>query len=69
MVRRRVTVTALADNPGEQELLDDWLGRWKAQLRFLSENTGCGCCLDSFDVEVEAEALAELPATMYQDIQ
>ncbi|MCC8556242.1 hypothetical protein [Xanthomonas hortorum] len=68
MPLRRVTVTALADQPGEQGLLFAWLDRWAPQIRTCSENTGCGCCLDSFDLEVEAQALIELPAAMYQDI-
>ncbi|WP_369939386.1 hypothetical protein [Xanthomonas medicagonis] len=60
----RATLTAECDVPGEQELLLDWLARWRDALRACSDNTGCGCCVDSFVVEAPAPALAELPAHM-----
>ena len=60
----RATLIAEIDAPGEQDLLLDWLDRWRGDLRACSENTGCGCCVDSFDVEAPEQALAELPRHM-----
>lgn len=60
----RATLTAELDTPGEQALLLDWLERWRGTLRACSDNTGCGCCVDSFAVEAPERALAELPAHM-----
>ncbi len=64
---RRATLTAVVDTPGEQALLDTWLDRWERRLHSCSENTGCGCCVDSFEVVAPAEALAELPEHMRAD--
>ncbi|MBN6149670.1 hypothetical protein JR065_04900 [Xanthomonas sp. AmX2] len=60
----RATLTAETDAPGEQDLLLDWLDRWRGELRACSENAGCGCCVDSFQVEAPEHALAELPPHM-----
>ncbi|PPU40522.1 hypothetical protein [Xanthomonas arboricola] len=67
MPLRRVTVTALADDRANR-LLFAWLDRWAPQMRTCSKNSGCGCCPDSVDLEVDAQALTELPPAMYQDI-
>ena len=38
-----------------------WFARWRPRLAYCSENQGCGCCVDIWDVEAPAEAVAELP--------
>jgi hypothetical protein len=63
----RATLIAAIDADGEQALLHTWLDRWQSRLRACSDNTGCGCCVDMFEVVAPAEALAELPAQMRSD--
>ena len=40
-----------------------WLERWRGQLS-VSENEGCGCCVDIWTMKGPAEAKAELPAAL-----
>ncbi|MFT3880071.1 MAG: hypothetical protein QM703_10485 [Gemmatales bacterium] len=49
------------DQPDEVRALAMWFERWRDRLASVSDNTGCGCCVDIWDVEGPAEALAELP--------
>ncbi|WP_149193734.1 hypothetical protein [Luteimonas suaedae] len=62
MAMRRAT---LAAEPDDQIILDAWLDRWETRLVHLSDNLGCGCCIDMFDVEAPDEALAELPERLF----
>ena len=64
MAVARATLIAVVDDDGEPALLDAWLERWQPHLRACSENMGCGCCVDIFEVIAPVEALAELPAQM-----
>jgi hypothetical protein len=48
----------------EQAAVDAWLERWRSRLPFVSENEGCGCCVDLYRVEAPQEALDELPASV-----
>ena len=58
------TICASLDAPGERELLNSWLDRWRGRLLALSENRGCGCCVDIFEVTGPEEAMKELPVEM-----
>ena len=58
LARARVAVTL--DNEAEVRALNGWLQRWGPRIRRL-DDLGCGCCLDAWDVQAPAEALAELP--------
>ena len=58
LARARVAVTL--DNVAEVRALNGWLQRWGPRIRRL-DDLGCGCCLDAWDVQAPAEALAELP--------
>jgi hypothetical protein len=60
----RVTVIADVDSPGERESLKAWMERWRSRLTFTSENLGCGCCIDLYQVEAPDAAIAELPEMM-----
>jgi hypothetical protein len=49
----------------EQAIVEAWLKRWHAALPFLSENEGCGCCVDIYRVDAPQEALDELPPIVF----
>jgi hypothetical protein len=60
---KRATLIASADLL-EREILDAWLAKWRPALAFCSENEGCGCCVDMYNVEAPEEALADLPRSI-----
>ena len=57
----KATIIVQLDCPEEVEAVERWLGMWELHLAYLSENLGCGCCVDMFDVEAPQDALDELP--------
>ena len=59
----RATISVSIDNEREVMAVNAWLNRWGTRLK-LSDNQGCGCCVDIWDVEAPRQALAELPAAM-----
>ena len=59
----RATVSVSIDNEREVMAVNAWLNRWGTRLK-LSDQQGCGCCVDIWDVEAPRQALAELPAAM-----
>lgn len=44
-----------------RRFVDDWLSRWKGKFVHLSENGGCGCCVDIYEIDGPLEAIQELP--------
>jgi len=61
----RATLIVAIDEPEEVESIDAWFVRWAAQISHRSENHGCGCCVDIWEVEASAEAVAELPPKVH----
>lgn len=57
------TVRVTIDNEREVLAVNAWLGRWGPRLR-LSDNRGCGCCVDIWDVQGPRQALDDLPASL-----
>jgi hypothetical protein len=57
----RATIIVAADAPDEREAAEAWFAKWSSQLQYRSENTGCGCCVDIWDVEGPDEVIAEIP--------
>jgi hypothetical protein len=51
------------DNEREVEAVNAWFRRWGPRIR-VSDNDGCGCCVDIWRVDAPAEALTELPHGM-----
>jgi hypothetical protein len=60
----RATIVASVGADGEQEAATAWLARWRPHLTYCSENQGCGCCVDIWDVDAPVEALTQLPETL-----
>ncbi len=62
MARAQIIVSV--DQPQEVKFVAEWFERWRERLAAVSENTGCGCCVDIWDVDGPVEALRELPETV-----
>ncbi|MEZ5630715.1 MAG: hypothetical protein R3F09_08400 [Burkholderiaceae bacterium] len=60
----RATVIVTIDNEREVVAVNAWFQRWGPRIR-CADNQGCGCCVDIWDVEAPAEALAQLPSEMW----
>ena len=58
------TIIAVSESPAERELLDAWVLKWRERVAFISENKGCGCCVDIYDVSASEEAMREIPREM-----
>jgi hypothetical protein len=58
---RQATICVEVDDDEECRIVEAWLNRWSAKIR-CSDNQGCGCCVDIWQVEAPQEALNELPA-------
>lgn len=43
---------------------EDWFARWRNQLTFVSQNEGCGCCVDLWNIEGPAEVVETIPAEL-----
>lgn len=61
----RATIIVAVDKAAEVEAVERWLFRWAPKLTHQSQNHGCGCCVDIWEIEAPAEAIAELPAEVY----
>ena len=61
MATKRITIIADVNRHDERKAVREWLAKWTPRLIYLSENKGCGCCVDIFEVEAPDEAIGELP--------
>ncbi len=57
----RATIIVTVDEPESVAAGKAWFARWRPHLAYCSGNTGCGCCVDIWDVDAPEEAVAELP--------
>ena len=60
----RATIIVSVDVPGERQAAEAWFATWRAQLSYCSDNTGCGCCVDVWDVEGPYDAIQALPPSL-----
>jgi hypothetical protein len=60
----RATIIIKTDDPDEVTACDAWFERWDSSLTRKSDNYGCGCCVDIYDVEGPQEAIDALPAAI-----
>jgi hypothetical protein len=63
----RATIVVDKHVPAQSALVEAWLAAWAGRLAFKSENYGCGCCVDAWDVEGPPAAIAEIPAAIRAD--
>lgn len=59
----RHTVCISVDAPEEEPAFAAWLRANAAHVRRVSTNTGCGCCVLLYDLELE-EGAAPLPSAL-----
>jgi len=60
----RATIVVDVTHPEEIAACDEWFAKWTPRLTYRSENQGCGCCVNIWDVVAPDEALAALPANI-----
>ncbi|MBA4147473.1 MAG: hypothetical protein H0X66_05105 [Verrucomicrobia bacterium] len=63
MPLRRIAVVAIdlpADEPNEVAAFYGWLSRNRGRVLGISDNEGCGCCVDIFNLELE-DGVEEMP--------
>jgi len=60
----RATICVDVSHKDESAAVEAWLNRWREQLAFVSENTGCGCCVDMWDVEGPDDAISAIPSSV-----
>lgn len=61
----RATIVVAVDDPEEFASVEAWFTRWRPVLTHCSDNFGCGCCVDIWEVEATPEAIADLPPRAY----
>ena len=59
MAKAQIVVSV--DEAEEVRIVTEWFDRWRDRLISISANSGCGCCVDIWNVEGPEEALRELP--------
>ena len=60
----RATICVDVNHEDERASVEAWFARWRERLLFVSENEGCGCCVDMWSVDGPAEAMSELPSNV-----
>ena len=60
----RATICVDVGTP-EQAAVAAWLERWRVWLPFVSDNEGCGCCVDLYRVEAPQQVLDELSPDVF----
>ncbi len=57
----RATLIVAVDRPEEVAAMEAWFARWQSKLAHCSDNLGCGCCVDIWQVDAPQEAIDQLP--------
>lgn len=67
----KVQIIVAVDQTEEIKVVAEWFERWRESLTAVSDNRGCGCCVDIWDVVGPDDALRELPESVvaYPGIQ
>lgn len=63
-VMPRATIVVDVTDPDEITACEEWFTKWTSGLTYRSENQGCGCCVNIWDVEGSDDAIAALPFTI-----
>ena len=57
----RATITVAVQNSSDCSECRAWFERWEDALTRVSDNSGCGCCVEIYDVEGPQEAIDAIP--------
>jgi hypothetical protein len=60
----RASICVIVDDPEKVKTAEEWLSANSDRLDYISENRGCGCCVDLYDLEGPAEVIATLPSSI-----
>ena len=63
----RATIIVDVTHPAEVTASENWFVKWTPSLTFRSENQGCGCCVNIWDIEGTDEGVAALPPSIKGD--
>jgi hypothetical protein len=58
----KYTIYTEPDTP-EESFMAVWIDKWHDKF-YCFENTGCGCCINIYEFDVEIEAINELPSDL-----
>jgi len=58
---KRATISTDRDEPETLAVFEAWMQKWRPRLTRISQNYGCGCCVDLYDVEGPDEAIDAIP--------
>ena len=62
---KNITVTTATDEPETVEHAAQWFATWAADISYKSDDKGCGCCVDIWDVTCSDAAAAALPGELF----
>lgn len=65
----RVRIFYDTNSPGLSPAVESWLRRWRPVIAIHSEERGCGCHHDLYEIEAPEEALAELPEEILKEVE
>lgn len=57
----KVTIVVDVAEVAQVEAVDAWFAKWRPALIRVSDNDGCGCCVNIWEVEGPMDALLEIP--------
>jgi hypothetical protein len=57
---KRAGICVNVDGPEEVRGVEEWFKQWRSALSHLSENEGCGCCVNIWYVEGPEEAIRDI---------
>ena len=58
---KRAGICIDVTKPEEVRGIEEWFRKWKPALSHVSEDEGCGCCVEIWHVEGPEEAIREIP--------
>jgi len=61
MAKVRATLVVAADEPEDRLSALQWIDEHRDTLDFVSENLGCGCCVDIWNIEGDARIVDRIP--------
>ncbi|WP_299105211.1 hypothetical protein [uncultured Tenacibaculum sp.] len=53
-------IIVIAEN-GNQDILYEWIETNRYKLEFVSENSGCGCCVSIFTIKGKEKIINTIP--------
>jgi len=60
----RASIIVDVTHPEDVAACEEWFANWTTSLTYRSDNQGCGCCVNIWDVEGSGDAIAALPSTI-----